>query len=249
MNRAAVIISNPGEPGAESYCGGVKKDVKNYRSFLLSPTGGLWGESEILEMNRPSVAEVREEVKGLSAFDYVFVVFVGHGWHSTDLDSTVIELRAGQELDSADLRLRDTKQTIALDCCRVQHPGMPEDRALREILAKAGPTIHHEDCRRYYDERIEKCSEELVVMYACSKGQRAADDDEKGGIYTYNLLESSQAWARGSSVDTSREFKILSVAAAHEQTVPLVERIRGNRQTPHIEKPRSGPYYPFCIVA
>src|SRR5579863_6503802 len=100
MNRKAVIISNPGESGAENYCGGVIKDVANYRLLLLSPIGGLWQRSEISEMSRPSIAEVRLEMQGLFTYDYVLVVFVGHGWHSTDLDSTIVRLRKGQEIDS-----------------------------------------------------------------------------------------------------------------------------------------------------
>jgi hypothetical protein len=101
MNRKAMIISNPGEPGTENYCLGVLRDVTNYRAFLLSPLGGLWRDFEIFEMSRPSAAEVREKVKGLSGSDYAFVVFTGHGWHSTSVNSTVIELRDGQEIDSA----------------------------------------------------------------------------------------------------------------------------------------------------
>ena len=42
MTRKALIISNPGELGAENYCEGVKKDVANYKNFLMSAAGGGW---------------------------------------------------------------------------------------------------------------------------------------------------------------------------------------------------------------
>jgi len=249
MKRHAVIISNPGELGAENYCRGVLKDVEHYRSFLLSAIGGFWMRSEIVEMSRPSTAEVRVKMKGLSAFDYALVIFTGHGWHSTNLDSTVLQLREGQEIDSAELRLATTKQTLILDCCREKHPGTPEVRALTETLAKAASRFNSDDCRRYYDKRIQECASELVVMYACATGQLAGDDDQRGGVYSYSLLEASKDWAENSKTDTSHNYDILSVVQAHDATEPRVKRLRGTRQTPHIEKPRTDPYYPFCIVA
>ena len=249
MTRRAVIISNPGETGAENYCRGVLKDVENYRSFFLSAIGGAWKNAEIEEMNRPSVGEVRLKMKILAAFEYVVIVFSGHGWHSTDVDSTVLELRKEQEIDSAELRLTTTRESLILDCCREKHRGLAEARAFDQMLAKAAARFNPEECRRFYDKRIQECSTELVVMYACGAGQLAADDDQKGGIYSYNLLEASKDWADNSKVDISSQYNILSVVQAHEAAGLRVTRLRGARQTPHIEKPRTSPYYPFSVVA
>jgi len=248
LNRKAVIISNPGESGSEDYCAGVHKDVANYQSFLTSPVGGLWYGSEITAMNRPSVAEVRTKMSELSTCDYALILFCGHGWYSTTLDSTCIELRDGEQIDSAELRLRSTSETLILDCCRRKGPFIPTVRALDEKLAKAGPTINPADCRKYYDKRIQECDGGLVVMYACSTGEFANDDSEKGGLYSYNLLSGSKGWARTSSIDTSTKADILSVVSAHEQAASLIQQA-GGRQTPHIEKPKTSPYFPFCIVA
>lgn len=248
MNRKALIISNPGESGAENYCAGVLKDVVNYQSFLTSPIGGLWFGSEISAMNRPSAADVRSKMKELSNSDYALVMFCGHGWHSTAVGSTCIVLREGQEIDSAELRLTNTSQTLVLDCCRKKGPWTPTARVLDERLAKAMPRINPDDCRKYYDKRIEECDGGLVVMYACSIGEFANDDSEKGGLYSFNLLNGSKGWARSSTVDTSSKADILSVVGAHDQAATLI-RESGGRQTPHIEKPRTSPYFPFCIVA
>jgi hypothetical protein len=246
MNRHAVIISNPGESGQENYCAGVLRDVQNYRSFLLSPVGGSWREPEISSMGRPSAADVRSEARTWRTYDYVLAVFSGHG--CTKQGSTWIELREGYEIDSNDLRLSTTKQTIILDCCR--RPVEPARmRALDEKVAKkAAPTLHAADCRKYYDERIEECPTELVVMYACSVGELAGDDSQRGGTYSYSLLQASRAWAGDSTTDTSEKYNILSVVRAHEGAATLVSSVRP-QQTPQIEKPRTGPYYPFCIVA
>jgi hypothetical protein len=248
LNRKALIISNPGEPGAENYCAGVLKDVVNYQSFLTSPIGGLWYSSEISSLNRPSAAEVRSKVTELASSDYALVVFCGHGWHSTGVGSTCIVLRQGQEIDSTELRVASRSQTLVLDCCRKKGPWIPTVRALDERLAKALPRINPDDCRRYYDKRLEECDGGLVVMYACSIGEFANDDSEKGGLYSFNLLNGSKGWARNSTVDTSSKGDILSVVGAHEQAAALI-RESGGRQVPQIEKPRTSPYFPFCIVA
>lgn len=249
MDRRALIVFNPGEEGEENYCTGVTRDVASYRSFLLSPTGGLWRESEIRGMNRPSCSELRTRVEALSNYDYALVIFSGHGWHSEDSDSTILCLRRGQEIDSTELRIFGTRQTLILDCCRVPERGLREDRVLLDMLAKAAPTLHPEDCRRYYDRELEKCADELIILYACGIGQTAADDAQMGGLYSHNLLRASSAWARSVDIDTSHEYITLSVVSAHEQAARAVERLRAGRQNPQIEKPRSSPYFPFCIVA
>ena len=249
MTRHALIITNPGEAGAENYCAGVNKDAENYRGFLLSPIGGYWQESEIKHLHRPTLVDVRQEIKTLPYYDYVVVVFSGHGWYSTTIRSTVLILRQGQEMDCAEFRACNTKQTMIIDCCREESIGLPLQKAVKEGLARAATQLHPADCRLYYDKRVEECSNELVVTYACGISERSGDDSQRGGVYSYSLLDASIAWAQSLDIDTARFCQILAVPAAHDLAVPRVQRIRAGRQTPAIEKPRSGPYFPFCIVA
>ena len=86
-------------------------------------------------------------------------------------------------------------------------------------------------------------------MYACAMNQRAGDDTQNGGAYTHNLIEGAEKWVETCDIDTRKDYKILTVPAAHDLALPGVQMLRGDRQTPQIEKPRSGPYYPFCVVA
>jgi hypothetical protein len=244
MKRNAVIISNPGEPGKSNYCAGVMQDVANFRAFLLSPIGGAWEESEITHLDRPFASDLRVKVAGWRAYEYVLTIFCGHG--CVKGGSTWAELRAGEEIDAIDLRL-PTKQTIILDCCRVPVP-TTSMRALDEKVAKkAAPLIHPADCRKFYDQRIDECRTEVVVMYACSVGETAGDDSQRGGTYSYSLLQAGRAWAGDSTTDTSKHYDILPVVDGHEKAADLVRRVRP-QQNPQIEKPRTGPYFPFCIV-
>jgi len=114
------------------------------------------------------------------------------------------------------------------------------------MLAKAARRFDPDECRKYYDKRIEECGDALVVMYACSLGEKAGDDDQKGGYYSYNLLTASKEWAEASTLQA--ESDILSVVTAHREVERRLEGISGRRQTPHIEKPRTGPYHPFCVA-
>ena len=80
-------------------------------------------------------------------------------------------------------------------------------------------------------------------------GQVSEDDSERGGVYSYNLIGCAEKWAENNETNTNFNFDIMSVLAAHDNAKRAVERIEGDDQTPQIEKPRSMPYFPFCIVA
>jgi hypothetical protein len=249
MKRQALIIANPGEEGTEGHLQGVIKDVANYRSFLLSAIGGLWRASEIIDMMMPSLARVRETVRSTSASDYALIIFCGHGCFSTPLNSTVIELRDGEDMNSDELRAGAPKQTLILDCCRVRSAVIPTPMTDSIKLAKSMENINPDECRKYYDKKIQECANGLVVMHACSIGESAGDDAQKGGYYSFNLLEAGKTWARSSTVDTSRYIGLFSVVQAHQDATPRVQRVSANRQNPTIEKPRSEPYYPLAIIA
>lgn len=104
MSRKALIIANPGRPGETNYCKGVEKDVENYRSFLRSPVGGLWYDSEIIVPHQPGIVQTKVEVLAPSAADYSMTIFCGHGHHSAQSNSTIVELKPGTDLDSHELR-------------------------------------------------------------------------------------------------------------------------------------------------
>ena len=251
MKRFALIISNPGEVGEENYCHGVAKDVINYSSFLTGGTGGFWKQSEIKTLNRPSVSEVRDQLKLLPTYDYVLAIFAGHGWYSTTSNSTVLELRANQSIDSAEFRRGAPKQTLILDCCRHKSPNTAFSEARDSVMKSAsqGPRINEEACRRYYDSKIDSCASGLVVLNACSPDEAAGDDSLKGGYYSSSLLQSSEDWVRNSTVNTSTHSVVKSVVASHSDADPMVQKLSGYRQHPSIEKPRTAPYFPFCVIA
>src|ERR1035437_1234715 len=246
MKRKTLIITNPGEKGEKGYCEGVNKDIELYRSFLQSPQGGLWQESEIRTLERPNVSAVEAEVSRLHLADYSFVVYSGHAYHSGR--STILELKRGVELDSAKLRVGSSKHTLILDCCRVVEKPTLLEKAMMKAL-QARPILHPDACRLYYDKHLEKCPTGLVVLYGCSINETAGDDASMGGYYSASLIESAEEWVASNSVlDTKKKFGIRSVVEAHAGAASKLATLSGNRQTPDIQKPRTEPYYPFSIV-
>jgi hypothetical protein len=247
-SRKALIIGYPGEKGANNYCEGVNLDIKNYKSFLTSPLGGFWYEDEVEILYIPSKKAVSDAVQNLKYVDYSKIIFSGHGAYSPIYDSTFLELNNNEAIDSAELRGACRKQTIILDCCRKVERVIIEERVMLKA-AKVATALNPQKCRRYYGQRIEECDTGLIVMYACSINERAGDDSSKGGYYSYNLIRSATTWADSNTGNLSISAYFFSVVSAHDTASTRVKNLSGDRQNPQIEKPRSGLYFPFAILA
>lgn len=249
MKRHALIISNPGELGTENYCEGVNIDVKNYIYFLKSPLGGTWYDSEIAHLDRPSKENVNNAIKNISSCDYTFIVFCGHGYFSESKESTILELRENEVMDSLDLRKGSSKRTIILDCCRKIEKDYITETAIIAKFAETRAQLGPSECRKYYEKQLEKCPSGIVVGYACLKNETAGDSQSKGGYYSYSLLKSAIDWHKTNNIDLSRNWEAFSIVAAHNASISLVSRLSGGTQNPEIEKPKSQPYFPIAIMA
>jgi hypothetical protein len=247
--RKAILISYPGELGQENYCKGVNKDIQEYLALLKSPFGGAWSSKEISFLHKPDVDGVRKAVGSLSDIDYALVIFSGHGKHSANDNSFLLQLNKSEFLDSKELKNGSKKQTIILDCCRkVEEVLLVEDPIFTGI-ARLRSTLHETECRKYFDKRIEECPEGLIVLRSCSKYETSGDDAEKGGYYTHNLIRCVEEWAEHNNVDVSKSYDILSITSAHERACPRVHDSSGGRQNPQIERPKTKKHFPFAVVA
>lgn len=245
MRKQALIISNPGETGSSGYCEGVNKDVVNYKNFLKQPSGGLWYESEIRHLPRPSASEVRNAIKQLKDVDYSLVIFSGHGYYSARTESTVLVLRKDEEINSMELRNGSLRQTLILDCCREVAKELA--KAFEEYVLKAARAAFILDpgkCRLNYEKQIEGCNSGLIVAHACKVGETAQDSSAQGGYYSYSFLRVASGW-----VEAQRSPSVFSAPSAHDVAVPLVIEWSGQRQHPQIEKPRTEKHFPIAVVA
>ena len=255
VTRRALLISNPGETGAENYCKGVFVDVANYRRLLTAAHGGAWRQDEILPMFRPSKVEVREAVKSLQAYDYSFFVFAGHGWYSSVNMCNVLTLRQGEDIASYELLANATRRTSVLDCCRkVYHESITEsEKKAMAMTRTAAAMVRYADpqkCRNLFSALVARTPCDVIEINSCSIGEKAGDDEVQGGRYSSSLIAVADTWAEEESKKPSwTSDSWMSVVIAHDPATEMTKRRSGGRQNPRITKPRSGDYFPFTVFA
>jgi hypothetical protein len=149
-------------------------------------------------------------------------------------------------LDSDDLRTGG-KQTIILDCCRVERAPELLEEDLSKSFAKAAKDRSPARCRLLYNEWIERCTRVAVKAYACGPNEEAAGNSLTGGYYSNHLLSDASDWAKAQEAGA---FDVMSIVDAHENARAAVARRTRGVQNPIIDSGRSGaPYFPFAVVA
>jgi hypothetical protein len=250
MNRKALLIGCPGRPGRQDYLPGVARDLANYDRFLRSPLGGAWYSSEIISLDDPPASIIRAAIQILKSADYSFALFSGHGYVTSNRRSTIVCLRGDEEMDSTELCAGAKKHTLVLDCCRVvAKPMLAEDALAKMDSMAAAKSLSSSACRRYYEKAILGCPSGLIVAHSCDLDETANDDPVRGGYYSYSLIDVAEDWAENNSGDLSEYYYTFVMPVAHDDASDAVQRRSGNRQNPKMDKPRSGPYFPFAIVA
>ena len=174
MNRKALLIGN------SNGLSGVKKDISNWHSYLMSDIGGKWFPSEIdVEMN-PSKISLMSKINMLkNRYDFVIVVYSGHGAYSK---GTILEINSKEEyVYESDLKGIAPRQISVFDCCRgVVTMQDSIEESLRNMSVKNQFTLN---IRQDYENRIMQAIPQQISLYACSIGESAYDSNE-GGYYT-----------------------------------------------------------------
>lgn len=181
MKRRALLLGN------SKGLGGVKKDIVNFKAFLLGNHGGAWYDCEIDVLMNPSKALLMDTIKRIKAEenDFVITMFSGHGGYQRD---TVLEINGdGNVIMDSDLWNLAPKQISIYDCCRAVSDYTEEREVLNEVR-----TFSRDDeklvARRFYESRIGSAVAQQNKLYACSIGQCAYDNGEEGAYYLKNLI-------------------------------------------------------------
>lgn len=251
ITKRALLISNPGEKGAENYCKGVYVDITRYQNLLTSAEGGGWESHEIKPMDRPSAKEVRDWLASNTWHDYVLVMFSGHGCYSAPDKDRVLELRKGENMLSNDLRVGAKRRTVILDCCQKVYPESfkAQIQAFAE-RAEIQRTANRAACQKHFADMVQAAPTGIVMMTSCAIGEVSTDDDARGGRYNGSLMECVEGW-----ILTQKKQKpgttpaSLSVVASHECAAERTRKLSEDQQNPGIEKPKTGPYFPFAVFA
>lgn len=243
MTRKMLIIANPGEQGSESYCEGVNQDVTQYKNFFLSNLGGAWEPEEIETLVCPFAVQVDASLKKLTLADYSMVVYCGHGY-SRKNGVTMVELRTNCDYDSTKFNQGAYKHTVILDCCRAIYEPIYESTQERyDLKDSMEHSTARNIARKKFDNAVQNCPTGIVILYACSIGETAGDDEVKGGVYSHALRSVATDWGRSNA-----GLETASVVLIHNIATQIVCQESGGHQNPKIMKPRSSPYFPFCVA-
>lgn len=253
ITKRALLISNPGEQGAENYARGVYVDIRNYERFLNSPQGGAWESNEIETMGRPDKGEVKLKIAEFARYDYTFVMFTGHGWYSAPDKDRILELRKGEEIASQDLLRYAKKRVLIMDCCQVVQAESLLEKAARMVLfaseRRTPRTPSREACRKLFLKGIENAPGGAVTISSCDIDERSWDSDSSGGRYNSSLIGCAEAWADREAERHGASEESLSIVEAHVAAAALTRERSNGVQNPTIEKAKSEPYFPFAVFA
>lgn len=261
MKRRILIITNAGKVGAANYCEGVFKDKANYISFFKAAYGGYYSDLEIKVFDKPSKIKVRQELTLLTtdSIEFSILIFCGHGWHSTVSNSNIFQINDIEEIDSLEFRKGAKKRIIIEDNCRKPYPEYIKESLTKAFSARAlfddkRQQPNPEQCKLYYNKRISNCPEQLIIAMACDIGELAGDSSSNGGYYSSSLLRQTLNTAEADlkSIDLSKSYKTYNFPSSHNNAVPIVRTLSGDKQNPQIEKPRltdSHDYLPFAVIA
>lgn len=248
ITRKALLIGNPGRQGQTEYCEGINKDIQNYALFLRSPSGGGWQEQHIEILHKPSLSNVRAGIQRLKQCDYSKLIFCGQGPFASGGKSALLGINNHEAIDLTELREGSPKHTVILDCWRgIEAPVLTGD--LECDIAEASKLHSPAECSKYFDGYLERCPPGTVVMHSCSVNERSGEDETIGGYYSFSLLKYAQQWMKGGKSQSPRRYSILTVSSAHDEATMAVRSLSKGQQNPHIEKPRTGNYFPFAVVA
>ncbi|WP_335956431.1 caspase family protein [Acinetobacter bereziniae] len=249
VTRKALIIGSP-----DKNIPGVNIDITNMNSFLKSPIGGAWRESEIINLTNPSIDLIKSHVNKLSVFDYSFIFFAGHGYYSESKDCTMLNVNENEKLESLFLRKGAKKHTLVLDCCRkLEKIRILKEAAMENYSLDSAnlQKIDLDECRKYFDKEISLCDTGLVVMNSCDIDEYAGESETDGGYYTSSLIKSAKKFANDKlyTINLTTHYARYNTKICHEKASARVKELSGDKQNPVFEGQRSAPKFPFVIVA
>lgn len=223
MKRQALLIGN------SDGLSGVKSDIQKFDKFLKSDFGGKWNDEEIIIKMNPSKSCLTNTIDSmkLSNYDFVFIVFSGHGEFEKNTILTINE--KGDTISELDLYKIAKRQISIFDCCRVISKINDSLFANSKRAFFFGSNI-----RKRYETRIMQSIEQDIHLYACAKNESALDTDEDVLSYTQNLLEASVDYS------LNEEFKLVEKAHsnAKEKTSSEAWRLKRHIQNPTADLPK-----------
>lgn len=237
LNRKALILGYPGEIGDEHYCEGVIHDLEGYKHYFGSIHGGAWDiDSEVfteLNITKSKLSEYSDYFKREA--DYSVIVFAGHGEYDTRFQQTRMQINRISSILVNDIKGWTNRQLLIMDCCRKRTQVFIKSR-IQDSMTIESFSNNRDIYRSRFNELLEKSVEDTIEIYGCSIDEFSQDISNRGGLFSYQLLNS----AKGDET--------LSIYKTFAKAQQIVQELSKNKQTPVIHRPRSGITFPFYIT-
>ncbi len=189
MTRKAIIIGAPG-----NNLNGVKFDVENYTTFLMSPSGGAWARYEIMDMINPTKKDLLKRIADIEDIDYVLVIFSGHGAWEKGTDRQIIKINDTQKMYLDDLITSAPKQLFIVDACRSLVEGLSGfDNG--GVFMNFPSNLSIKDARQAFDNHLRKCKDGVMICTSCEIKKTSADGDD-GSFFSNSLLKRAKEWTK-----------------------------------------------------
>jgi len=238
MTRRALIIycDNTGEELLE----GPYYDNQNFVSFLTSPLGGDWYNSEIKSLHNPKVSDVKASISGfMSGADYTLILYSGHGATERNSNLQLLELSNGN-ISILDLRTIAPKQLMIFDTCR-EYPEVKNEDMVKLAKMLEEMNANRKSTRELFNLCLSKSGDGLSVMYSSSLNQASLDSKE-GGYYLLSLLGVAKEWEKNNNQD-----QCLDIREAHIASINYMKLNFPTIQKPEMAGEKRNVYFPFAV--
>lgn len=238
MKRYSIIIGCAGL--GRQYRLGIEKDVDNFVEYLKSNKGGGWYDSEILPLKNENKNTILEAINNAkNKYNYVLVVFSGHGNYSKYLNKRRLYTNEGDFFYETDIQGIASKQLTIIDSCACVEHEVSEESIIKSFSAITENLYFKKDYRKLFDEWIESCPNQTIEMYSCEEGEESSDTGN-GGLYAYNLILAA--------IKTDEELSCLNAHEISKQKVIETAKNKGNQQNPtYISSNKHGNVLPFSL--
>jgi hypothetical protein len=238
MKRFAIIIGCSGL--GKEYRPGIEKDVDNFVEYLQSNKGGAWNDEEIIPLKNETKATILNVINDArNNYDYVLVVFSGHGNYNPIKETRRLYTNNGEFIYESGVLGISSKQLTIIDSCACVEREAIVDSLTKSILFASEGLDNRRVYRKLFDNWVDSCPDQSIVMYSCEEGEESSDSDN-GGLYAYNLLVAAK--------NTNEELSCLKVHEIAKPKVVETAKKKGEQQHPtYYSTCKHGNVLPFSI--
>ncbi len=249
MNKLLLFLGSSGTN--QLIIEGIKKDIQNFHSFACSPLGGSWNddESEMIFISDAEITGVNEVIKLLHNFDYVLLIYSGHGYVEASSGDTKWILKGG-ELSLRKVSSSIIKGVIISDCCR-DFDEIALTQSLHKISASeaSSRTLGAVNSRACYEKHVMSSRGEVDVLHACGLNQKSGISAENGSHFISALLRAAEEWRNEiRTIAGIGNCEVLDISDAFTRARKIVATTN-SKQRPTYEITKALPCHPFAVAS